>query len=96
MLLLPLAVAGGAVGGALWAGLAGGLRVRFNLNEAISTLLLNYVAIQIVNYFVFGPWRDPDAYNWPFTADSQAPPSRPASGRAGCMRASSWSRLSWA
>ena len=68
-LLLPLAVAGGAVGGALWAGLAGGLRVRFNLNEAISTLLLNYVAIQIVNYFVFGPWRDPDAFNWPFTAD---------------------------
>ena len=45
VLLLPLAVAGGAVGGALWAGLAGGLRVRFNLNEAISTLLLNYVAI---------------------------------------------------
>jgi len=69
LLLLPLAVIGGAAGGALWAGLAGGLRVRFNLNEAISTLLLNYVAIQLVNYFVFGPWRDPDAFNWPFTAD---------------------------
>jgi len=68
-LLLPLALVGGAVGGALWAGIAAAMRVAFNLNETISTLLLNYVAIQLLNYFVFGPWRDPAAFNWPFTAD---------------------------
>ena len=52
--------------------------MRFNLNEAISTLLLNYVAIQLVNYFVFGPWRDPDAFNWPFSADFPAAAIPPA------------------
>ena len=52
--------------------------MRFNLNEAISTLLLNYVAIQLVNYFVFGPWRDPAAFNWPFTADFPAAAIPPA------------------
>lgn len=68
-LLLPLALIGGAVGGAAWAAIAAVMRVAFNLNETISTLLLNYVAIQLVNYFVFGPWRDPAAFNWPFTED---------------------------
>lgn len=67
-LLLPLAILAGAAGGAAWAGTAALLRVRANLNEAITTLLLNYVAILLVNYFVYGPWRDKATFNWPFTA----------------------------
>ncbi|HLG12293.1 MAG TPA: ABC transporter permease [Dehalococcoidia bacterium] len=67
-LLLPAAFAGGAVGGGAWAGVTALLRIKGNVNEAISSLLLNFVAIQIVNYFVYGPWRDPEGPAWPYSA----------------------------
>lgn len=66
-MLLPLALVAGMIGGGLWAGLVALLRIKGNVNEAISSLLLNYVAVQIVNYFVYGPWRDPSGPSWPYT-----------------------------
>jgi ABC-type uncharacterized transport system permease subunit len=68
-LLLPLLVAAGCVGGALWGGVVGALRVRFGLNETISSLLLNYVAALSIDYFVHGPWKDRSGMNWPYTAE---------------------------
>lgn len=65
--LLPGAFFFGALGGGAWAGITAILRIKGNVNEAISSLLLNYVAIQIVNYFVYGAWRDPDGPAWPYT-----------------------------
>ena len=47
-----------AVAGALWAGLAGVLKLKGNVDEAISTLLLNYVGANVLSYFVYGPWKD--------------------------------------
>ena len=44
------------------------LRARGWASETISTLLLNYVAILLVQYVVFGPWRDPEGVNYPQTA----------------------------
>ena len=67
-LLLPAAFGAGALGGGAWAGLTALLRIKGNVNEAISSLLLNFVAIQIVNYFVYGPWQDPEGPAWPYTA----------------------------
>lgn len=49
------------LGGALWAGVAGLLRAKRGVNEVITTLLLNYVAIQLVNYLVSGPFQAPGA-----------------------------------
>jgi simple sugar transport system permease protein len=66
-MLLPGAFVFGAIGGGAWAGVTALLRIKGNVNEAISSLLLNYVAIQIVNYFVYGPWRDPEGPAWPYT-----------------------------
>lgn len=66
--LLPLAVIAGLIGGGAWAAIPAILRVRANLNEALSTLLLNYVAVLFVNYFVYGPWRDRSNFNWPYSA----------------------------
>jgi general nucleoside transport system permease protein len=55
---LPLAVAAGVVGGALWAGVAAWLWARRGVNEIISTLLLNFVAIEIVSWLVRGPFQE--------------------------------------
>ena len=64
-LLLPLTTALGFVGGALWALLPGALRAAKLVNEAISTLLLNYVAPLIVSFFIFGPWRSAESSSYP-------------------------------
>ena len=56
--LALMAVAGATIG-ALWAGVAGLLRQVFATNEAITTLLLNYIASLILTWLVFEPWKDP-------------------------------------
>ncbi len=68
-IVLPCMAAMGFAGGGLWAALAGWLRARGWVSETISTLLLNYVAILLVNFFVFGPWKDPEGVNYPQTAE---------------------------
>lgn len=64
-IMLPLMFVLAAAAGALWALGPAVLRAKGWLNEAISTLLLNYVAILFVQYFVFGPWKDPQSANFP-------------------------------
>jgi len=60
-------VAGGVTGG-LWIALAGALRAYRGVNETIATLLLNYIAIALLNHFVEGPLRDPASLNKPSTS----------------------------
>jgi simple sugar transport system permease protein len=59
-LLLTLALAAGAVAGALWAGIAGWLRARLEVNEILSTVMLNYIAAQLYTFLLRGPMIDPD------------------------------------
>ena len=61
----PLAVLAGAVGGAGWAALVALLRDRFNANEILVSLMLVYVANLFLSYLVFGPWKDPNGFNFP-------------------------------
>ncbi|MEE8475184.1 MAG: ABC transporter permease [Myxococcota bacterium] len=58
LLLLPMVVLAGAAGGALMGALAGGLRARRGVNEVVSTILLNFVAIQLVALAVHGPLQE--------------------------------------
>jgi ABC-type uncharacterized transport system permease subunit len=67
--LLPLIFVLGFLGGGLWGSISGILRARGWVSETISTLLLNYVAILLVNFLVFGPWKDPESANYPQTAE---------------------------
>jgi len=62
---LPLMAVGAAIAAGVWALIPAYLRAKGWLNETISTLLLNYVGILIVQYFVFGPWKDPQSANFP-------------------------------
>jgi ABC-type uncharacterized transport system permease subunit len=57
----------GMIGGGIWIGAAGALRHYRAVNETISSLLLNYVAIALLNHLVGGPMRDPSSLNKPST-----------------------------
>jgi simple sugar transport system permease protein len=55
---LPLALAASAIGGAAWAGIAAVLWARRGVNEVISTLMLNLIAMRLVNWLVRGPLQE--------------------------------------
>ncbi|MEO7007741.1 MAG: ABC transporter permease [Caldimonas sp.] len=55
------------LGGMFWAGIVAFLRDRFNANEILVSLMLVYVAEQVLGYLVYGPWKDPAGYNFPQT-----------------------------
>lgn len=57
--LLPVVLLAGALGGGLWAGIAGVLRARLGVNEILSTVMLNYIAAQLYTFFLRGPMIDP-------------------------------------
>ena len=64
-LVLVLMVLAAMAGGAAWAGLAAGLRLTVKVNEAISTLLLNFVAIDIMLGLIYDPWKDASGFGQP-------------------------------
>ena len=65
--LVPAVLLAGVVGGMLWAGITAWLRDRFHANEILVSLMLVYVAIMVLGYLVYGPWKDPLGYNFPQT-----------------------------
>jgi simple sugar transport system permease protein len=65
-IVIPVMVAG-TLGGMFWAGVTAWLRDRFNANEILVSLMLVYVAVQVLSYLVSGPWKDPQGYNFPQT-----------------------------
>jgi simple sugar transport system permease protein len=81
-IVLPVLLAG-VLGGMLWAGITALLRDRFHANEILVSLMLVYVAIQLLSFLVHGPWKDPGGYNFPqtrtFDAVTQVPRLLPGS-----------------
>jgi ABC-type uncharacterized transport system permease subunit len=65
--LNALVLLAGVMGGMTWAGVVAWLRDRFNANEILVSLMLVYVAFQLLYYLVFGPWKDPMGFNFPQT-----------------------------
>ena len=70
-IVLPVVLAG-VVGGMAWAALTAFLRDRFNANEILVSLMLVYVAVQLLSYLVGGPWKDPQGFNFPQTRNFEA------------------------
>ena len=62
----------GLIGGMCWAALTAWLRDRFHANEILVSLMLVYVAIMVLGYLVYGPWKDPMGYNFPQTKTFEA------------------------
>ena len=67
----------GIVGGMLWAAITALLRDRFNANEILVSLMLVYVAEMVLSYLVYGPWRDPQGFNFPQTVTFAKPTQVP-------------------
>ncbi|MBT9476430.1 ABC transporter permease, partial [Polaromonas sp.] len=63
--IIPAVLLAGVMGGMAWAAIVAFLRDRFNANEILVSLMLVYVAGMVLNYLVFGPWKDPAGYNFP-------------------------------
>jgi general nucleoside transport system permease protein len=80
LMLIPFLLVAGFFGGALWGGIAGALRGWAGLNETIATLLLNYVALRVVDYFTHGVLKDPASFNWPFSPPFSAAARLPTIG----------------
>jgi ABC-type uncharacterized transport system permease subunit len=67
-LVLPFMILAGFIAGGLWASIAGLLRARMGVNEILTSLMLNYVAIYWLEHLYFGPWRDPMGMGFPGSA----------------------------
>jgi len=66
--ILPVMMIAGVLGGAAWASIPAFLKTRFNVNEILSSLMFTYVALQLLSFFIGGPWKDPAGRNFPQTA----------------------------
>ena len=75
--IVLLVLAAGVLGGMAWAALVALLRDRFNASEILVSLMLVYVAGMVLDWLVYGPWKDPEGYNFPqtvtFAAATQVP-----------------------
>jgi len=65
ILVLPLVLILGTLGGLFWGAIPAFLKTRFNANEILTSLMLSYVAVLCLSYLVHGPWRDPAGFNFP-------------------------------
>ncbi len=68
IVMIPIVIVAGGVGGALWAAVSAIPRVYLGTNEIITTLMLNFIALNLMNFLIFGsssPWRDPASAQFP-------------------------------
>ncbi|MCG2785750.1 MAG: ABC transporter permease [Anaerolineae bacterium] len=59
-LVIPMAMVVGFFGGAFWGAIPGVLKAYFNVNEILSTVMMNAIAVQFMNFFLRGPMIDPN------------------------------------
>ena len=67
IILIPAMIAMSMVAGGFWGFIPALLRQRFRTNEIIVTLMMNYIAILILDYLVYGVWKDPTSFGFPMT-----------------------------
>ena len=63
--VLPLVCIAGILGGMAYAAIPAFLKTRFDVNEILTSLMLTYVATLFLSTLVYGPWKDPEGFNFP-------------------------------
>ena len=59
---IPLLLFASMITGAIWGGIPGYLKARYNVNEIIVTVMLNYVIQYLCTFLLNGPWQEPGSY----------------------------------
>ncbi len=67
--LLPAMLGMALLMGGLWGAIPALLKIKMRANEIIVTLMMNYIAIHILDFLVYGPWKDPTSYGFPMTRE---------------------------
>lgn len=67
IVLIPAMICLAMVAGGLWGLIPAILRQKLRTNEIIVTLMMNYIAILILDYLVYGVWKDPTSFGFPMT-----------------------------
>ncbi len=67
MVVIPSMFVTGFLGGALWSAVPAILKAKLRANEVIVTLMMNYVASNLVDYLVYGPWKGLKEWGFPYT-----------------------------
>lgn len=67
--LLPTMLLCASLTGSLWGAIPAVLRLKLKANEIIVTLMLNYVGILVLEYLVYGIWKDPGSFGFPMTSE---------------------------
>lgn len=63
--ILPLMCGASVLGGMAWGAIPAFLKTRLGVSEILVSLMLTYVAEQVLSYLVLGPWKDPEGMNFP-------------------------------
>jgi simple sugar transport system permease protein len=66
-LVLSLMILAAFLTGGLWCCLPAFLKAKMKVNEILTTLMMNYVAMYLVDFLIYGPWRDPKGYGFPLS-----------------------------
>ena len=70
--IVPLMFIAGFIGGAIWGLIPAILKIKFSINEVISTLMMNYICNEFMTLLVVGPWRGKTKFGFPYTDDLPA------------------------
>ena len=65
LLLMPVMVIAGILGGMVWAAIPAFLKTKYGTNEILTSLMLTYVGLLVLSYLIHGPWKDPEGHNFP-------------------------------
>lgn len=70
--IVPLMFLAGFMGGGIWGLIPAILRIKFSINEVISTLMMNYICNEFITLLIVGPWRGKTKFGFPYTDDLPA------------------------
>ncbi|MCG6909740.1 MAG: ABC transporter permease [Deltaproteobacteria bacterium] len=70
--IVPLMFFAGFVGGAFWGLIPAFLKIKFAINEVISTLMMNYICAEFLTFLIVGPWKGKTKFGFPYTDDLPA------------------------
>ena len=70
--VIPLMFLAGFLGGALWGLIPAFLKIRFSINEVVSTLMMNYICAEFLTFLIVGPWKGKTKFGFPYTDELPA------------------------